>query len=214
MTDPVISKKRFEQFCRSKNYSDEYLKTSPLLMKSIVTGIRIALCEPLEPHQMVISNNLTGVLQGALDAIQFFTLEVDENAAISHVAHLLGHEEQVNNRIRFNVGIDYFGAALCRRSPALGELFAQHLLDVSGEKTDGKMLRLTLGIGVPTNSNFLRNTVIPAFVGRDDISRLIELVGDNYDFGSFCIQNSLTSLVRHIKSKNQKGQLLEIDLGV
>ena len=214
MTNPVITEARFHEFCRSKDFTPEYLKSSPMLRRSLVTGIRIALCEPVEPREVEINGTLTGVLQGALDAIRFFSAEVDELAAISHVANLLGHTEIVNEKSRFKGAYEYFGASLQRRSHSLGEFFAHRLFDVSLSQGDGAMLRLVLGIREPALCLFVKKVVLPALQDRGDATRLVELVGDNYEFGSFCIHNSLTAMVRHIKSQSQKGKLLEIDLGM
>lgn len=209
-----ISAERFRDYCQSKDFSEAYLIASPLLRRSLVTGIRMALCEPIEAGDMVINNSLTGVLQGALDAIIFFQPEVDEHAAIAHVASLLGHAEFVNSRTLFKSGFEYFGNSLQRRCVNTSVLFANHLIDVAATDGNESMLRQVLGINTLPSGVFVTKVVIPAFAARKDISRLSGIFTDNFEFGDFCIKNGLTHLIRHVKSRSQRGSLLEIGIGI
>lgn len=210
----IISKERLHHFYRSKDFTPEYLVASPRLKYSLETGIKIALSEEVTPSEMVINGTYTGVLQGALDAIAFFREEIDEHPAIAHIAKLLINDEITHEKALFVRTVDYVGASLVRRSPALGWKFAHNLIDLAAEREDGFLLRLLIGMESTQYSNYQLKSLLPTFESRADVGPLIKLIGENQRFGELCVKNALTSLIRYVKSPIHKGKLLEIALGL
>lgn len=209
-----ISQARFQQFCRAKDFSAAYLESSPLLSRSLITGIQIAVCEPVELEQMLINNSYTGALQGVLDAMTFFVKEVDAHEAISHVVKLLAMAGARDEEYRFHRAFEYFGAALRRRCATHCRFFTEQMLSTVAQLGDRKIMRGLIGMRSGHLSLYTENEVLPMLGIHSDAKRLVEVIGADDLFGEFCIKNALTTMARYLTNKEQRGRLLELALGM
>lgn len=210
-----ISQERFQQYCSSKGFSPDYLEISPLLMRSLTVGVQIAACHPVRLEHMFINDSLTGVLQGVLDAVDFFREEVDEHAAIQHVATLLSQIDAAIQPQHFERAFEYFGSAFQRRLKNRCDLFPRTMIESACTREDGRQLQIMIGMHAKHGmSLYVKNTVLEVFCNHPDARRLVEIIGSNDRFGEFCIRYGMTEMTRYLDSRSQRGRLMEQALGM